>query len=279
MIVIELLPGCLLNEDSVRLFRDIQMDIGNKRSQYGPHQALMEWAFAAESQLRFLLPPSEIDRLVLTERFHRAIEALGLTAPALGELEAAQLRWRTETEQIDAWRNRWQQRIPIGNPVRYIPPAYLVILDTSMFINQAAPFDETDWHARLGIDAIRGIRLVVPMIVVDQLDNLKDRGPKGVDTSAREALKRLTTLYSPLADMSLSQPLPSVNGVDICVLEDPRGPYTRYPDSDAEVIRRAVALQTTTGRTTMLATRDVAMSFRARFEGLAVTLDEQRVQP
>ena len=99
---------------------------------------------------------------------------------ALVLAEADSRRWALEKagEALHQERMRWKAL-----------PARLVVPDTNMFLQSDAPFEEIDWPAAL--DSQRDIRLVLPLVVVHELDRLKRQGNNTTAKLARTALQWL----------------------------------------------------------------------------------------
>ena len=274
--MIELAFGRQLDEAFLRSVADITNDVGTKRSTpgQGPHhsttKALKAWAHDTEHRLRGVVPSSELQRLVYTRRYWYVGESNDQLAQI--EMEDAYHRWNAELDELKGWQRRWAGE------------ATVVVPDTSVVIRHPGnEFADVNWHAMSGAMKDMAIRVVVPMVVLDELENQKDRGstkiPDGqkyaASTKARHALRYLAGLFGGHGDPRRPARL-GINYVAIAptveVLEDPSGPYVRYPRADDELIRRAVMLRVTTSLRVVLLTYDVAMSTRAQIEQLDVVL-------
>jgi predicted ribonuclease YlaK len=156
-------------------------------------------------------------------------------------------------------------------------PGCFVVLDTSVYITHPDKLEDTDFAALLDV---RGepVHILVPIVVVDELDGLKKRGQRNVPWRASYTLAVLdrvlagTTGAARLREEDFSAlrtgGLPR-GEVTIEVLLDPPG-HVRLPINDDEIIDRALTAQPLTGRALTLVTYDTGQSIRARSAGLRV---------
>ncbi|MFI5959781.1 PIN domain-containing protein [Cryptosporangium sp. NPDC051539] len=123
-----------------------------------------------------------------------------------------------------------------------------------------------------------GVHLVVPMLLLDELDGQKDRGQDTARTKARVALRTLDAAWRAEHSQSDHGPLrfgelrgDQADMVTVELLPDPRG-HQRLSIADDEIIDRAVWVQSMSARAVTIVTYDVGMSTRARLAGLRETL-------
>jgi predicted ribonuclease YlaK len=121
------------------------------------------------------------------------------------------------------------------------------------------------------------MHVLVPLLVVDELDGLKRHGD--TKTRARGALKMLDEVFKRVSKenpIGLLRPednttkpdgLAGLGRITMELLFDPPN-HERLPVNDAEIVDRAVAAQTLAGRDVTMVTYDKTMSLRARVEGL-----------
>jgi predicted ribonuclease YlaK len=140
-------------------------------------------------------------------------------------------------------------------------------------------FNQADYHSLLGANWTQPIRVLIPIVVVDELDGLKDARTE-VRHRARFSLAILDRVMagSPQEPHELRpSQLRQVTGqiqaptgdLTVEVLLDPMG-HARLPIVDDEIIDRALAIQPLAGRRVTLLTCDTAQSFQARSVGLNV---------
>lgn len=125
----------------------------------------------------------------------------------------------------------------------------------------------------VGGEAVRGVRVVIPIAVIDELDRLKRSGREEVRTRARTTLRTLVQLLGSTPDT----PHPLRGGASgsagsvsttVEVLLDPPS-YQPLAHVDSEIVNRALDLQTFSGRSVQVITADTGLLFRAAAAGLA----------
>jgi predicted ribonuclease YlaK len=86
------------------------------------------------------------------------------------------------------------------------------------------------------------LTLVVPLIVIDELDNLKRTGTKEVRPRARGALKLIDGFFATRNDrLTIAVPTIDHGGVSVRLLLDPPR-HVRLPHADSELIDRAAPI-------------------------------------
>jgi predicted ribonuclease YlaK len=156
-------------------------------------------------------------------------------------------------------------------------PEFFVVMDTSVCITHPDKLEDMDLAVML---ERRGepIHILVPIVVVDELDGLKQRGQKHVPWRASYTLAVLdrvlanTTRAARLREEDFSAlktgGIPR-GEISMELLFDPPG-HVRLPINDDEIIDRALAAQPLTGRPVTLVTYDTGQTMRARSAGLPV---------
>jgi hypothetical protein len=125
-------------------------------------------------------------------------------------------------------------------------PGMPVVLDTSVLMEGPA-LELFDWHTLEPSLASTPVRLVVPILVVEALDDLlHDR-----QAQRRQKARAATRTFLDLHRVHPTEPaaLPGHPDVTIEVLMD-GGWHERRPNNDAEIIDQSVALHELTGRQT-----------------------------
>jgi len=127
--------------------------------------------------------------------------------------------------------------------------------------------------ARKALDIDGSVQLVIPMVVVDQIDNLK-RSKQLVRSRARQTASRLEACLSKRERVPVRRGETNMGGylvpgpiTSVEVLVDPLD-HSRLADSDSEIVDRALYLRDLTGRPVLIATWDNLMRFRARGVGV-----------
>lgn len=231
-------------------------------------EAWLEWWAGADTKLRELF--ADDDLLVPLARTAAEIRNLDIPAPAY---EAPSLSFIIR--ERDVWADR------LGTAVRsleqlkdfVVRPGRVAVLDTSAF-HEFDRFWVADWARVAEADppyaTMPGlpIRLVVPLVVVEELDAQK-RHPNGkVREAARDILRHLRDLPRVSTDEFVD--VLRLDGrvtVEI-LLDDPT--HVRLPVNDAEIIDRAVYLRSLFPAFVriILVSGDVSMEFRAEGAGL-----------
>lgn len=288
------MPG--VDRENLRTaLRDVHMAVcnirgGGGRSAGARLRAYLDWANEATRRLRNQISAGDVDRLVLTKRYELLLSGFASLgdpagAPILNGLLSTELDDRAEAfdrarEALEAQIERWSR------------PAYLVVLDTSVYITHPDKLEEMDLAPLIGVRE-EAIHILVPIVVVDELDSLK---------RSKERLVRWRAGYSlGVLDRVLAQPTQAgrLREEDFSALNSggiPRGQITmelvfdpsghvRLPINDDEIIDRVLAVQRLAGRPVRLVTYDTNQAMRGRAAGLPVTKlstpkeDEPKVSP
>ncbi|KJK11768.1 hypothetical protein UB45_10965 [Terrabacter sp. 28] len=153
----------------------------------------------------------------------------------------------------------------------------LVVVDTNFWVEQEESFDSIDWHQLIesadgpGTAAMQDeLRLVVPMVVIDELDALTHR------TNLRPKVLGATRwLYKHLGSApdrpSVLANATDTRGVVTAQLVFEPHAHARLPNNDDEIVETAVRLRDFLGhppRQVFLLTYDSGAAFRARNQGL-----------
>ncbi|KOV94165.1 hypothetical protein ADL04_25345 [Streptomyces sp. NRRL B-3648] len=245
----------------------------------GPHEyyerllAYLDWATFAVDRLGTLISNADLDRLVLTKRYDQLLAGLdnftiGTTQRLVNQLVSAELRQRTTafTTAVDTLAQelqRWQLR---GVPF---------VADSSFYIHHPDKLEETEFAELLRV-ADHSVHLLVPMVVVDELDQLKESKDRQVRWRARYTLAVLDRLFQEStehavlreADTEVQRSTGVRRGeVTVQLILDPPG-HVRLPINDDEIVDRALALKPLSGREVTVLTYDTGQATRARVAGL-----------
>jgi predicted ribonuclease YlaK len=143
--------------------------------------------------------------------------------------------------------------------------------DTSFFIEHEDKLEEANFQSLLDLPGMP-VHVLVPIVVVDELDGLKKS--KDRDTRWRAAytlavLDRVLAASGGEATFGTVIPAGQEGSCTVEILFDPAG-HVRLPISDDELIDRILAIQPLAGRQVTLLTYDTGQSTRARAAGLPV---------
>jgi hypothetical protein len=198
-----------------------------------------------------------------------AIQTVGQVQSELGNTVSGLLNreWKT-------WDSRLSQVIDELRKacVFTAHPGRIVMPDTSALM-EGILFTEYDWHA---LDASLGsgpVRIVVPVLVVEELDghiHSRDRHRK---TATKEVLRLLWALHRKAP--TEPAPLPQAADVTIEVLID-SDLHQRRENNDGEIIDQALSIQELAGQPVILATCDYNQAYRAAVPSLMTALVPRR---
>ncbi|MFD7615801.1 PIN domain-containing protein [Streptomyces sp. NPDC059802] len=245
----------------------------------GPHDAFarltayLGWSNDAARQLHNQISPADIDRLVLTRRHQALFDGFGHLAGTaqqgvvngMVDLELAQrvADLKEAINVLEGQKAKWD-----GGTTAFLVP------DTNFYIHHPAKLKEIDFTTTFPDLGPREIRLVFPMAVVDELDNLKQSKDRQTRWRAGYTLAVLDDVIhgtGPAVMTRKGYAPPSYDGlafdVSLEIVFDPPA-HTRLPITDDEIVSRTVALEALVAAPVTLLTYDTAMSMRARMAGL-----------
>ncbi|KAE9626557.1 PhoH family protein [Aeromonas veronii] len=149
----------------------------------------------------------------------------------------------------------------------------LFILDTNVLL-----------HEPLAIYSFKEHDVLIPMTVLEELDNIKDRN-KDVSRDARVAIRALEDVFRDATPDQITQgvPLAGEASGNICILSDHHLPQDAevFTDKEADnrIINAALYLQKhELKRQVVLVTKDINMRLKAKGAGLAHVEDYRRDQ-
>jgi rRNA-processing protein FCF1 len=252
---------------------------GGPDTAYGRLLAYLEWAASTTHRLGNQISSADLDRLVLTRGYERLLAGIGnmtatdvhvqrivngLVARELAERAAA---FNDALMALEGQIQRWPR---LGT---------FIVPDSSFYIHHPKKLEEADFALLVGARG-QPIHVLVPIVVIDELDKLKEsRVDKHVRWRAGYTLAVLDRVFaSGVAPARLraedssalrSGGIPQ-GEVTIELLFDPPD-HVRLPINDDEIIDRCLAAQPLAARDVMLITYDTGQSTRARAAGLQVT--------
>ena len=236
------------------------------------YNTYMRWALEAVRMLRRQIAEADLERLVLTHTFWALQAHTTPSVESVGQLVDAELDQRVSmfeearddlAAQIARWpRYNWEYVVP----------------DTSFFIQHPQKMEQLDLSEPLGLRG-QAVHLLVPIVVVDELDELKESKDPHVRWRARHTLHVLDEVlpdpkwggvlrsgeFSPVIG---NVGIPS-GEVTVEIVTDPPG-HTRLPMVDDEIIDRSLVFQALAGQRVTMITYDTGQSTRARVAGLTV---------
>jgi hypothetical protein len=234
------------------------------------YNAYMRWAHESVRMLRGQVTQASLDQLVLTRTYWALqSQATSVVGPVI-ELVDVELTDRVSvlddavtamTEQVARWSR----------------PGIFVVADSSFYIHHRQKVEDLDLRDELGAQA-DPVHLLVPLLVVDELDNLKQSKDRHSRWRARNTLAVLDKVLRDPHSVGILRPSGQAAADDGGV---PRGKITmefvfdppahvRLPINDDEIIDRAVAIQIIANQSVTMITYDTGQSTRARAAGLTV---------
>ncbi|MFF7449623.1 MULTISPECIES: hypothetical protein [unclassified Streptomyces] len=224
--------------------------------------------------LRSQISDRDLDQLVFTDRYRALLGSCGtLTNPAQERLVNGLVQLEV-TERVEAFEaavsaldtriDRWSQR------------EEFVVADSSFYIQNDVKLADVDLHEILDVPRWKYVRLLFPIVVVDELDDLKDTSNQRGRWRSGHTLGRLDEVlnggtHGILHEGEYTAKDRETRGrVNLEIVLDPPG-HVRLDRPDVETIDRTVAIQGLAGRDVRLLTCDTSQHTRGRAAGLTVT--------
>lgn len=207
----------------------------------------LAWVEQAETQLRSRFSP-DVWRELFTDRYwhiQRLDESSARPFPVVSNEAGYQAdRLDTMATQLEEFHRRFS----VGADCAFVIP------DTNVLLHYRR-FDEIMWPEIVDEAAVR---LVVPLVVIDELDDLSFRSSP-ISDRARSVLRSLRRHRSGVGPGEPSELRP---GVSMQILIDPPE-HERLANNDAELLDRIEYLNEVTGRNSILVTADYGLQLRA----------------
>jgi hypothetical protein len=237
--------------------------------------AYLEWAGQSARMLHNQVSESDVAALVLNRRYELLLSSSGTMAGTaqervVNDLVSLELDQRVADfeEAINSLQTERQ---------RWLTAGALVVPDSSFYIQYKDKLEDVDFRPLLSIRE-ENVNVLIPIVVVDELDGLKQYSKQHVRWRARHTLAvldrvlRWTTGRATLRESDFS--VLGTGGiprgeVTVELLFDSPG-HIRLPINDDEIVDRALAVQILAERPVALLTYDTGMSTRARNAGLRV---------
>ena len=274
-------PG-VRRENLLEALREVHTAVSNLWSGGGPGPAqqrlaeYLEWVTNTVRQLGNQLAAGDLDQLVLTPGYGRLLSIAGTmtgtdiaTQRVLNGMVSLELGRRVEDFAAAIKGLEEQDRHWKGTP------GVLVVADTSFYIQHPDKLEDVDFRPLREIRA-EPVRLLVPIIIVDELDGLKkSRQDRWRPAYTLGVIDRVLA-YPPGPAQLAAEDFTALDSsgiprgaVTIELVFDPPG-HVRLPINDDEIIDRILATQVLAGRPITLLTYDTGQSTRARSAGLRV---------
>lgn len=277
--LITLRPGAN-RENLLKNLQYVQSEVSNLRGGGGGHNAqervlaYLDWTNSAVRMLAGQIDDRGLHHLVLTDRYKLLLAGAGTltgmdtpTQRVVNGLLSQELEERVAAlgRAIDTLQRETQ---------RWSGYRHLVMPDTSFYIHHTEKLEEFGFRPVIDVCETE-VSVLIPMVVVDELDRLKESKDKHVRWRARHTLAVLDQRFeqrtgrAPLRSGSV-EPGPGgrrPSEVTLELLFDPPG-HVRLPIEDDEIIDRALSVEPLADRKVTLLTYDTGQSMRARNAGL-----------
>lgn len=259
-------------ETLLRNLTEVQTQLANLRSSspsvIDRFNNYVRWVSESVRLLRWQVSERDLKRLLLTRRYW-TLQAM-VTSPTgitsdLVDVEIED-RMKALEDAITTTRAEFE---------RWSRVQRLVVADTTVFCQHPSKLEEMDLAAEV---ECRGeqIELVVPVAVVDELDNLKQSKDRHLRWRAMYTLAVFDRVagVSGVGQLRAAEHSPLDTGGSphgetwVDVLFDLPG-HVRLPIADDEIVDRALAVQILSGKDVTFVTFDTGQAMRARRAGLA----------
>ena len=248
---------------------------------YGAHQssaqgwlgAYLEWTANAIQQLANQISPVDLDGLVLTPGYRRLLAAFGtVTGVDIASQRALRALISVELQQrvaaFEAARRALDEQV-----ARWSYLGAFVVADTSVYMEHDDKLEALDLAGLIDAeDGLAPVHLLVPIVVVDELDGLKNKADKPYKRwRAGYTLGVFDRIFPKGSGAAVLRAGERPRPVEVSaeIVFDPPG-HVRLPINDDELVDRTLAIQSLAGRTVTLVTFDTHQSTRARAAGLTV---------
>ncbi|MFJ9344736.1 PIN domain-containing protein [Streptomyces sp. NPDC101733] len=234
----------------------------------------LEWATESARMLRSQISDRDLDQLVFTDRYRALLGSCGTLAGTAQQrlvngLVQLEVNERIEAfaaavASLDAQISRWSHR------------ENFVVADSSFYIQNAVKLADVDLHEILDVPRWQFVRLLFPIVVVDELDDLKDASKQRARWRAAHTLGLLDGVLDGGTHGVLHPGEHTAHDnetrgrVNVEIVLDPPG-HVRLDRPDLEIIDRTVAIQGLASRDVRLLTCDTSQHTRGRAAGLEVT--------
>ncbi|WP_223297247.1 PIN domain-containing protein [Catenulispora acidiphila] len=232
----------------------------------------MEWVTDATRLLQDKISRNDVDDLILTRRYYALLESCGMLAGTDQQGLVYGLVDQELADRVDALDAAMKTLNEYAG--RWGDPKWLVVADSSFYLSSPERFADTSFHRVMGLHVEEEIHLLFPIVVVDELDRLKETGGTHPRWRAGHTLGRLDEAITSGVTGILHRSAPGegqsiVGQVTVEIVLDQPG-HTRQPIADDEIIERAATIRAIAGREVRLLTCDTSQATRGRMAGLKV---------
>lgn len=244
--------------DTVRVLRELAANARNAVAGGGlPIETVRDqylaWVETAEQQLRARFS-SEIWRTLLSDRYWHIQVINGSSARPFPVLSNEA---RLQADRLEQLADDLES---LEGQFRLAPGCAAAVPDTNALLHYRR-FDEVDWTKIVHSPTVR---LVIPLIVIDELDDLSFRS-SAVSDRARSVLR---SIRHHRENRSPDEPCDIRRAVTMQIFVDPPR-HSRLPNNDSELLERIEYLNVVVGQAATVITADYGLQLRAGVRGLS----------
>ncbi|MFG1760646.1 PIN domain-containing protein [Micromonospora echinofusca] len=211
------------------------------------------WAEKAEHRLLATYQSFAIPRQLHSDRYWRIRSMDTLTSRPMPLIAAEIEMQKRHLAELLAQLRHYSSMLAL--PAEH----WIIVPDTNVYVHGRL-FHEVEWHREIGA---RRASIVMPLVVLDELDRIKDRDPE-FGRRARSVLRALDRIT---ADKEWLTPIQLRQNVWLQLVDEPAG-HHRQQGQDDEIVRQSGYFAQLNGGRLILLTRDRGMRLRAQAAGL-----------
>jgi rRNA-processing protein FCF1 len=210
-----------------------------------------EWVEVTEMQLTNLTHDVEVLAVPYSQAYWEILQLGPRTPRAVAVIEA---EIRRQIAGLEGLRDDLKRRLERARSA----PGHMAVLDTNVLLHHQLP-DSVNWPEVIGQP---GVRVVIPLRVIEELDAKKYSESDKIRDRAR---KRLPHLYKLVGAGGAPKELGDYATIEVFI--EP-GPRVRPADADTEILETARDLRRLTATDVTIVTGDTGMRLRAEAEGI-----------
>jgi hypothetical protein len=213
----------------------------------------LAWVEEADRQLGSVLTDRADVEALYTERHWRIRSMDSSTVRPFPLIQVEQSVQKARLEEIRDQLRKYSEMVSVPFT------GSLVVCDTNAYVHGKL-FTQLPWDSIVGFSPVR---LIVPLVVVDELDVIKDRG----GSDSRWARRVIKEMQSVAPDGTGLGPFKMHSNVTLQFVDEPRG-HARLFRPDDEIIRQAEYLSGLASAALHVVSLDRGMRLRAQAVGL-----------
>lgn len=248
-------PGGRFDQQLVRRLDSLAQEAANARVGTPADQAdrFRKIVVTIAGELRPRFETADLRRLIETPGYQSLMRGGGTTAEQVGlEIDELARRLRELSSAVGAELKRWELS------------GHVLVADTNVFLHHLdGSIAATNWLDVGGYGMTSSCTLVLPLVVLDEIDNHKRSNNKETRAAAKRIAKEIHDLIS--GDPFALTPIAHGSAVSITALIPPLD-HEPLHRNDNEIIDQALQLHSRlgSGLQTKLVTADLAMATQAR---------------